>query len=83
MLLPDELATQIFAGKLRDVTGEADIVGEEFSAGYECDAPSFGIMFVRVDREISHARISQAGHSVGCQQARAAEAKPRAADACR
>lgn len=65
-LLTEEMAAQVLAGSLPGVIGEADIVGDEFSAGYECDVPSFTIKFVRIDREILHARISEPAQSSGC-----------------
>lgn len=65
-LLTEEMAAQVLAGRLPEVIGEADIVGDEFSAGYECDVPSFTIKFVRIGREILHARISERTQSSGC-----------------
>jgi hypothetical protein len=52
-LLGKQLAAEVLAGKHQKVTGEAVVVIEGFSAGYECDSPSFATRFVEVRREIS------------------------------
>jgi hypothetical protein len=65
-LLPDKFATRILAGEIREVEGEAVILGEEFHAGYECDAPLFSVRFVKVDREVLHARLGASGPPPGC-----------------
>jgi hypothetical protein len=54
-LLGKQLAEEVLAGKHEQVTGEAIVVIESFSAGYECDSPSFSARFVEVKREISAA----------------------------
>jgi hypothetical protein len=41
------------AGKHEKVVGEAVVVIEGFSAGYECDSPSFATRLVEMKREVS------------------------------
>jgi hypothetical protein len=53
LLLGKQLAEEVMAGKHEKVVGEAVVVIEGFSAGYECDSPSFATRLVEVKREIS------------------------------
>lgn len=52
-LLGKQLAADVLAGKYETVIGEAVVVIEGFSAGYECDSPSFTTRLVEVKREMS------------------------------
>lgn len=60
-LLGKQLAEEVLAGKHQKVTGEAIVVIEGFSAGYECDSPSFATRFVEVQREISAPSVTTRG----------------------
>lgn len=60
-LLGKQLAEEVLAGKHETITGEAIVVIEGFSAGYECDNPSFSTRFVEVKREISAAAPGKRG----------------------
>ncbi len=53
LLLGKRLAEEVMAGKHEKVVGEAVVVVEGFSAGYECDSPSFATRLVEVKREVS------------------------------
>lgn len=52
-LLGKSLAADVLAGKHETITGEAVVVIDGFSAGYECDNPSFSTRFVEVKRAMS------------------------------
>jgi hypothetical protein len=52
LLLGKRFAEEVLAGKHEKVSGEAEVVVEGFSAGYQCDNPSFGTRLVEVRREI-------------------------------
>jgi len=60
-LLGSQLAQEVLAGKHEKVTGEAIVVIEGFSAGFECDQPSFATRFVEVRQMISAATITTRG----------------------
>lgn len=64
-LLGKSLAEEVMAGKHEQVTGEAVVVIDGFSASYSCDAPFFTTRFVEVSREISAAVAGERGLS-GC-----------------
>lgn len=53
LLLGKQMAEQVMSGKHETVVGEAVVVIEGFSAGYECDSPSFATRLIEVKREIS------------------------------
>jgi hypothetical protein len=53
LLLGKQLAEEVMAGKHERVVGEAVVVIEGFSAGYECDSPSFATRLIEVKREVS------------------------------
>jgi hypothetical protein len=64
-LLGQQLAKEVMAGKHEKVVGEAIVVIEGFSAGYECDSPSFGTLFVEVKDEVSPPSLTKHGMN-GC-----------------
>jgi hypothetical protein len=64
-LLGKPLAAEVMAGKHAKIVGEAVVVIEGFSAGYECDSPSFGTLFVEVKNEVSAPSVAARGTS-GC-----------------
>jgi len=53
LLLGKRMSEEVMAGKHEKVVGEAVVVIEGFSAGYECDSPSFATRLVAVKRVIS------------------------------
>ena len=53
LLLGKQLAEEVMAGKHERVVGEAVVVIEGFSAGYDCDSPSFATRLLEVKREVS------------------------------
>lgn len=53
LLLGKQLAEEVMAGKHEQIVGEAVVVIEGFSAGYECDSPQFATRLVEMKREIS------------------------------
>ena len=64
-LLGQKLAEEVLAGKHEKVTGEAVVVIEGFSAGYECDSPFFATRLVEVKREVVAPATTTRGVS-GC-----------------
>jgi hypothetical protein len=64
LLLGKTQAEEVMAGK-RKVVGEAVVVIEGFSAGYECDLPWFETVLVEVKREAS-APSAMTNHVGGC-----------------
>ncbi|WP_116807637.1 hypothetical protein [Steroidobacter cummioxidans] len=60
-LLGEQLAAEVLAGKHETVVGEAVVVIDGFSAGYECDSPSFATRFVAVKHEISAPSVAKRG----------------------
>jgi hypothetical protein len=66
LLLGKQLAAEVMTGKHEKVVGEAVVVIEGFSAGYECDSPSFGARLVEVKREISAPSATTRGVGGGC-----------------
>lgn len=65
LLLGKQLAEEVMAGKHERVVGEAVVVIEGFSAGYECDNPSFTTRLVEVKREVLAPSATTRGVS-GC-----------------
>jgi hypothetical protein len=65
LLLGKQLAEEVIAGKHERVGGEAVVVIEGFSAGYECDSPSFATRLVGVKRVVSAPSATTGGGS-GC-----------------
>jgi hypothetical protein len=53
LLLGKAQAEEMLAGKHEKVVGEAVVVIEGFSAGYECDRPVFETVLVEVKRNVS------------------------------
>ena len=64
-LLGKPMAEEMLAGKHAKIVGEAVVVIEGFSAGYECDVPAFGARFVEVKSEVS-APAAAAPRAEGC-----------------
>lgn len=64
-LLGKQLAEEVMAGKHARIVGEAVVVIEGFGAGYECDQPSFGTLFVELRNEVSAPSVAARGSS-GC-----------------
>ena len=65
-LLGAELAKQIMDGTHQEVTGEAVVEIDGFSAGYECDRPAFATRLVAMKQQLAVPNAIKPSSPSGC-----------------
>ncbi|WP_428243526.1 hypothetical protein [Gynuella sp.] len=65
-LLGEDMANSFMSSKVRYFSGETTLIISNFSAGYECDAPTFTADFVREVRSIKIATMTLAVEHSDC-----------------